>query len=332
MRPAGDRLTFGRLLSEQLAAAGFDYKVAARLQPEPRPWPRPPLFTDLELAGVPLQGELGIRTKHSSDALVDIYERFIAGFFYSQVERRCGRGKLLASRYLERELRLGRYPARMLFPGSSPKPGRQRLEQHLNLVQFAALVAYNHRCHIEHGPDTFVATTVPNARQFGVRGGKLVSNLPRERREIPVRFLDNPGGRLVDIARGEPIDMAPSPYDVMRDWLEGQGRLGQLQEAMLLAVSILRWSRPLRETPAGLLRLFGYEYSSDALHEVCAHAREFEQFSDPYRTLKEMFAPFIAKSDFVDLFGARPKVMPVPAGVRTKWVQAINSLDPMQAQ
>jgi hypothetical protein len=331
---AADQRALAQVLFEHFSRAGFDYTAARAIEPRRHSWPRPPLFTRLELGGEPLQRYLAVAAPHSADDLVDVYERFIAGYLYSRAEGRLERKVLPSGKYLRRELSIPFYPGRMLF--ADPGANRLRLDTHLNLVQFAALAAYNHGCHLEHGPDTFVAITVPDARVFGVRAGRLVSNLRKPRREIPVRFLSNPEGNLVDLPRPAlERSAAASAYDVLRQWLERNSeRLGERGEALLLAVSILRWHRP-SFPPTALGHLFGYERSGDALRAACESARGYDRFDEPLKQLKEIFTPLFASvSDFHELFGNPSQKLskPLSANTRLKWDQAINSLDPAAQQ
>lgn len=327
MDRAVDQRSLAQVLFEHFTYAGFNYNAAREIEPRSHLWLRPPLFTGLELGSEPLQQHLAVPSPLSADALVDVYERFIAGYLYTQAEGRGERKRLPSGKYLRKELGLPFYRGRMLF--ADPRPGRKRLDAHLNLVQFAALAAYSHRCHIEHGPDTFVAITVPDARQFGVRAGRLVSNLKKPRREIPVRFLKNRAGNLVDLPRGEPEAFAGElAYDVLRQWLEQhRNRLGARGEALQLAVTLMRWSRPSL-MPEPMRHLFGYERSQDALRAACSQARGYQRFDNPLVTLKELFVPhFVTAADFNDLFGQKG-ITPLAGGQRLEWDQAINSLDP----
>jgi hypothetical protein len=333
------------LVYEQMREAGFDFGAARATDTRPCLWVRPPLLTELELGGKRLQPHLSVQLRRSPEDLVDIYERFVGGFIYTRAEtkpfesplvatphiRGAGRPRSISSdRWFQRELVVKYHIARSLFV--KPAPGALRLGLHMHLVQFAALVAYNHRCHLEHGESTFVAITVQEALQFGVRDGRLVSNLTSVRREIPVRGLANPQGRLVDLPRGEPeLNDEPNLYDTARCWLEAnRRRLGKTGQALELAVNILRWHSP-RAVPGMLRLLVSFERSRKALTETCAEARGYERFDDPMTTLRTMFVPhFVTSSEFARLFGNPyyQVALPLSERVRQRWDQALNELDP----
>ncbi len=330
-----------RLVAEHLKGVGFDYEASRTVEPRPCSWYRPPLVTDLKLSGAPLGEYLFVKVDRTVDELVDIYERFVAGFIYSRTEakteamrrgerRGTRRRGMPSDRWLADALSIEYYMARTHFV--RPVRGAERLGLHQNLVEFAALVAYNHPVHLEHGEDTFVAVSVRDGLSFGVRGGRLVSNLPRERRKIPVRGLANPGGRLVDLPRGMPEQtLEPLLYDTLRLWLEeNQEKVGETAAALLLALTIMRWRSPYA-IPGALRTLVSFERSRKALVQACAEARGFEHFDDPQKTLRELFVPhFITVQEFAEMFGNPYQRVALPLSDRTrqKWAQAINSLDP----
>jgi len=318
-----------RLLARELESTG--YRATDTVAEAPRlPWDRPRLFTDLDLGGQDLQPYLAIRCALDESGLVDAYERFIAGFLFKRALH-----KFHPDIWLKESTGIPYLDARMLFP----RPGfnQERRDYHLNLVQFAALVAYNHDTHIEHGPATFVVALPGSALQFGVRDGRLVSNLERERRKIPVRGLEVPGGRLVDFSRVAYGDVASRKgsvvYDTLRAWVtERAGALGSRAAGLLFALSIMRWRMPYH-VPL-VLRLAGATASSaEALHDACRQARDWRYFDEPYRQMKELFVPaFLEWTDFGELFGGPPRrgTTPVSKELGQKWDSAIESLDPGQ--
>jgi hypothetical protein len=210
--------------------------------------------------------------------------------------------------------------------------GERRLGLHLNLIEFAALVAYNNTVHFEHSPDTFTVFTVKEGLKFGVSGGRLVSNLRRARREIPCRGL-KVMPRLIgyDRREHEPLEEA-SLFDVLRGWLDRHSeRLGEFGKALGLGLQSLWWRVPPGVVPGRLRLLAAYEYSAEALSAACEQARRYDSFDGPIAILKELFHPkFVTMREFAEMFGDphRRVTTPVPASVRQKWDQAINSLDP----
>lgn len=313
-------------LYEHFYAAGFDYRAAKATKAQPCRWMRPPLYTRLKLAGEPMQPYLSVPVVGTPDALCDVYERFIGGFLYSKQLNDTDAGT-----WLHDALGLGRYEARCLF--ARPQFNYERLGLHQNLVQFAALVGYNHPASVEKGNETFVVTSEREGLQFGVRNGRLVSNLRRERRQIPVRFLASGTGNLADLSRGEYESTARAGLlDTLWRWTAAnRARLGDLADALQLGLTIVWWRSPPGWAPGGLRLLLCAEQSRTALSAACVTARQYDNFEDPVTTLKGLFVPgFVKPKEFAELFGDPHQrvTTPVPASIRQKWDQAINSLDP----
>jgi hypothetical protein len=328
---AGERLTVTPLscgsrkaLIERLyagfAQAGFDYREAERTRTHSCMWTRPPLFTTLELNGEPMQMYLNIPVIFRADEMTDIYDRFIAGFLFSNKFRRAH-----SDQWLRRKLKIQHYTGRSLFV--RPKPHRVRFGLHMNLVQFAALVAYNHRAEIEEGPDTFVVTTPKTGYSFGVRGGRLVTNL-RRHREVICKGLSYPSG-LQHMRRGDlERDAEPTLFDTLKTWsAQNVQRLGQQALALHLGVEILRWRSTPGGVPGQLRLLTSYQHSTDALAKACADARQYESFASPLKALWDLFSPFIGRRDFENQFGSHAQ-LPLPDGLKSRWDLAINTLDP----
>lgn len=313
-------------LYEHFYDAGFDYRAAKAVKAEPCRWLRPPLYTRLKLAGEPMQPYLAVPVAGTPDALCDVYERFIGGFLYSKQLHDTDSDTWLAG-----ALGLGRYEARCLF--ARPQFNHERLGLHQHLVQFAALVGYNHPASVEKGNETFVVVSERDGLQFGVRDGRLVSNLRRERRQIPVRFLASGTGSLADLTRGGYESNARSTLlDTLWRWTAAnRARLGDTADALQLGLTILWWRMPAGAAPGGLRLLLCAEQSRPALQSACGKARQYESFEDPITTLKGLFVPgFVKPKEFAEMFGDPHQrvTTPVPASIRQKWDQAINSLDP----
>lgn len=311
-------------LYEGFRAAGFSYRSARGPEPKPQRWDRPPLFTDLLLAGQPLQEFLGVGTRLAVDELADVYERFIAGYLYSRRFH-----SQHSDEWLRRSCKLGYYEGHSLFT----RPAALRLGLHRNLMEFAALVAYNAPADIEHGKGTFTVFAVREGLKFGVSGGRLVTNLRRARRKITVCHPLSRVPRPCDLPRGSRAPLGQATFfDTLREWLERhEARLGTFGAALQLGLQILWW-RVMPGTVPGRLRLLAaYEYSADALSAACEEARRYDSFDNPVQALKNLLHPtFMTMREFVEMFGDphRKLTRPVPASIRQKWDQAINSLDP----
>lgn len=292
-------------------------------------WQRPPFHTGLVLAQRPLQEHLAVPCNRSVDDLVDIYERFIGGYVRG---RKFGAQK--PDFFIARSLGVHLLSARQLFV--PPAEGRLRLDLHLMLVQFAQLVAYNHECEVEEGEDTF-AVTVAEGLQFGVRCGKLISNLRRQpRREIPVRFLRAEGGSLANIARGTPVMLDHgTAYDTVRYWLtREEAKLGMEAEPLQFALNLLWW-RTAGVPLLSLQSLACAEGSDEALHEALQLARQFESFDDPLQALHDIFVPqFLSQPRFSKLFGSvyQTRAKGYSPRMKQKWLTALEELEPMTAE
>jgi hypothetical protein len=319
-----DRRQLTLALAGHLREAGFSWKEAHERAPR-RQRRMPPLFTDLRLGSEPLQVYLSLPVPGPVDALADVYERFITVYLISKA--------YIAEppqEWLKRALALPRQLGESHFVEAVFHT--HRLSLHLNLMEFAALAAYNHPVDVEHGPTTFAVTSRRTGLRFGVKDGQMISNMRRRRQTIPVRSLLVKEGRLVDIPRGRPRSWGAPLFDVLHAWVDRQaGRLGGLASALHLGLEIL-WARtPPGSLPHELRMLGTYERSREALVDACKEARRYEQFDDPVSTLKQLFAPeFIPVSEFIELFGHpdRRVMRPVPEAVRQRWDRAIDALDP----
>jgi hypothetical protein len=302
-------------------------------------WARPPLFSDLMLDDVPMQTHLNIPTTLRVDDLEHLYDEFISGFLYSKQRsvKRDEKGNVIGGPqpsdvWLQKELKLPTTVAGSLFTrAETPK---ERLGLHMNLVQFAALVAYNNRpSSIERGPETFVVnvSTATAGFSFGVRDGRLVSNLKVQRREIPCRGLFCRDG-LENLHYGEMgRSEEPNLLDTMKTWAAQQTpRLGDRGRAMHLGVQILWWRSFGRNVPGRLQLLTSPDHSTQALIEACEQARGYADYERPQFILRSIFAPFFRVADLDQMFGEtwREIPTPIPERVRQRWDWAINSIDP----
>lgn len=311
-------------LADLFREVGFNWRAYERIKPRPAVWVRPPLFTDLCLGAQDMQGYLGVQVRLGIDEMLDVYERFISGYLYTK-----NYWDVEADQWLRRQLNMLPAVARSLFTPS--KVGSLRTAHQANLVQLAAVVAYNYQVDYEHGPDSFVVRALRNAAEFGVRDGRVVSNAALKwGHRMPSVKLGKGHNKLVLAVRGEGEVFPATLFEVMRAWLEeNTERLGERGRAMGLGLQILRWRMPT--APAKFWRLVSREFGKEALASACRDARHFDEHHDPIIFLREIFTPhFITPSDFADLFGNPHQrvTTPVPQALRQKWGRAINSLDP----
>lgn len=311
-------------VAEHLREAGCNWRTSAPARQEmvpPVPWHRPPLFSDAMLGDEPIQDYLGVRCGLAVDQMLDVYERFIAGYLLTR-----NYADTDSVEWLRRELKLNWQMAKSLFTPASNAKGWC-----LNLAQFAALVAYNHRTGIEHGSQTLVVTAPRSGARFGVQRGQPISNFDTH---LYVGELPKTPGRdrLAYGEMGEP-DMSPGTLlDVIKTWLLlNAERVGPaVGEAIYIGLHVLYWRSWSPAAPVELQMLVSYERSAEALAEACKDALRFDEFRDPYNRLKEIFTPhFLTQKDFSELFNPHQRVTtPVPPGIRQKWERAIKSLLP----
>lgn len=312
----------GRILRYHFGELGFDAAEARLVDPTPVLWSRPPLFTELMLSGRDVQEYLRVTTPLAVDTMADLYERFIAMYLYR-------RPKPTSDRWWRRQLGWGGTQTSALF--SRPGFNQEGLGRHVNLIEFAAFVAYNFKVYTRHAHNTFEVVDARLGFRFGVEEGRLITNLGVQRRGIPVRGLEA-WPRLVGIQRGELAEAAEGNlYDVLWRWLQPRRRrLGAMADAMCVCLQALRWSHP-RRVPGTLRLVASPETSRAALQDACDRARGYGQFDNPITKLKELFHPhFLTRTEFAGLFGSpyQRVATPLPDKVRQKWDQAIDSLDP----
>lgn len=321
------RRQLSNLVRAHLKRAGFE-PDDARARVKPCVWHRPPLFTEMELAGEPLQRHLVTRIHLDIEDTVDVYERFLGGFLYSSTLREAG-----SVRWLGRALDLSLYAAKHVFP--APQPGKARLGLHLHAVQLAALVAYNFDATVEQSPDTFAVEVGDFV--FGIQDGQVLSNLNQRPRARTVKGLRAPqDGNLSSIARGMArLPTTTSSFDACRRWIashrEELNAAGPDTDiAVDMALEILWW-RYAGHFPSRLQELRFNESSDKYLHLACEQAREFEHFARPMIGLYEIFVPqFLSRREFTGHFGnhCQPLAVPLSNRMKAKWEAAIEDLDP----
>lgn len=284
------------MVREYLRGAGFNWSSKPRKPAPPRMWHRPPLVTDLEISGLALQPHLALPVKTSADALVDIYERFIAGYL-----RKRRFHDTHSVDWLRKEAGITSLQARSLF--TDPQEGKLRLGLHHNLIQFAALVHYNVESVLQRGPNTFKVTTLPDYYVFGVRDGELVSNQRRDLRVIPVAGLTSKEGDLQLAVRGKGERSESCILDVVADWADTQQRvLGADHLGLITALRVLWW-RGTRHSFESIRALMFKSTSAEAWAKALAEASRHRSFEDPLDSLGQIMAPeFMNMRKFRSLF------------------------------
>jgi hypothetical protein len=313
----------GLVLRDYLRGMGFDWRACTGEAPRPAPWSRPPLVTDLELAGRPLQPYIAAPCRLSAADMVDVYERFIAGY----IQRRTFHDHA-PNHWLRRQLRVEREHGRRLF--TEIQPGSQRLSLHLNLVQVAALAHYNCPSALEEGPDTFKVTTLPDFYVFGVKEGELVTNSKRQAKKVPVRFLRSETGNLQTIARGWPGYGASGVAERILPWAKAnRKKLGDDYEAVLMALSILYWRK--KEDPFQALRDLTYrERTPKAWAAALKEAFRHREMADPAKSLMRIFVPqFMPADEFRQAFtnADAPTAGVVSEAMAQKWDRVLRDLE-----
>jgi hypothetical protein len=315
MPEVAPRAALVSLVRDCLVEAGFCWEATRDVPEFAYDWPRPPLFSDARLAGIELQPHIAVPMDRGTDDLVNVYEEFIGAAFRKENLR------VNASRWFARRLSWNYRVMDMLFT-----PGRDRYNLHLNLVQFAALVAYNYPSDIVETDNTFLVTDRDFGFRFGVEAGRLVTN--RRRVDKPCGFLRAKGG-LSKIARGaSEVPDSPTMYDVTLAWLHRRNReIGVELESLTLALQVLWWRMGGR-FPSKLWNLQLRESSVAALRRAVQEARDYMDFSYPYRTLYEIFVPqLMRENDFCRKFGYTA-VHPPTERARKRWDAALDALDP----
>lgn len=203
-------------------------------------WPKPPLFTALELDGVALMDYVRVETPTRQDDFVQAYESFLDGYLFSTRDH-----KLNPYRFVATVAQLPGHKARGLLTHYKRREWPMPLHLMGTLIEFAAIAAYTWPCEIIEGCTNFIATT-DEGFSFGVVNGRPVSNL--ERPDFPpVLALTSLRG-LAQRPRGEPlISKVPSRLDGMRLWLEENAEAVGEQDyaALLTAMQIVRWFYPI---------------------------------------------------------------------------------------
>jgi hypothetical protein len=317
MPEVAPRVALVTLVRDCLIEAGFGWEATRQVPDFSYDWPRPPLFSDALLAGIELQPHIAVPMDRGPDDLVNVYEEFI------HTALRLEKLRVNPSRWFARRMSWNYRVMDMLFT-----PGLGRRNLHLNLVQYAALVAYNHEVDIVETNDTFVVTEKKWGFRFGVEGGCLVSNRRKRGGERRCGFLSARGG-LLKIARGLPdVPDSPTMYDVTLAWLYRRNReIGVELESLQLALQVLWW-RMAGRFPSMLWDLQLKESSLVARRRAVKEARNYMDFTSPYRTLKEIFVPqLMRQNDFFRKFGYN---VPYPLTEKTKkrWDEALDYLDP----
>lgn len=311
------------LLRCTLEEVGFDWRAASAEPYAPVEWARPPLFTDMELRGSPLQPHLAVPVSRELEEIVDTYERFIAGYIRSSLFRSKG-----SDGWLAKELKMRRDSASMLFV--PPGFNRQRLDLHLNLVQMAVLVQYNFETVLEQGPGTYKVTTVPDGYVFGVEDRALCSNLRRKVKTIKVAGLNT--DRLLRLARGEPVTPArPSLFDTIAKWAQArQVYFGDDYEPLRLALQTLWW-RSAGVSPPTLEALKQLTSSKEALRMAVKEAARWRDHEEPLTALRLMLVPeFLNRRRFSELFG-NPEQWSgrqITPELANRWDNALMEIDP----
>jgi len=324
------RSQLSKMLRSSLEEIGFGFAQAiAEPPPVTAQWCRPPLFTSLVYRGEPLQPHLAVPVDIGIEDVVDVYERFIAGYIRRKKFKHTD-----TDAWFGRHLKIGVRAAAMVFV--RPAFNRNRLDMHLNLVQFAALVQYNFECDVEVGADTYVVRVIPEGFEFGVRRGELVTNLGKDLPAIVVRGLHSPTGSLADIARGEPVDgVKPSLFDSIYAWLtQRREQLGLECEPLMFILQVL-WARGMGMVPFALLGLKVRTRSREALRYALKDARQWRLYERPLVALHEILVPqFLGNREFSEYFGspvAKKNLNPVPPEVARRWDNALFELDPGDA-
>jgi hypothetical protein len=322
MREIAPRQALVDLVKRCLTDTGFGWE-AAREAGETFPWSRPPLLTSSRLAGVPLQPHIAVPVALDADDLVNVYEEFV----YHAITRRELMSRDIPGWFTGR-LRSTTKAMQLLFV--PPDERYLRLGFHLNLVQFAALVAYNQDAYVEEGPDTFITTVRGQGYRFGIEGGRLIANFKGNQSRRRVRQLQS-SRRLSEIARGLPT-FAPGPtlFDKAAGYLDrNESRIGLEFGPLDLALRTLWW-RTGGDVPAALIDLTFRESSKDALRAAVKEARQYMHFVDPMKSLAEIFVPqFMTLRRFTKLFGNpfQTAVSPTPF-MQRRWEAALSELDP----
>ena len=315
MAPRGE-LTW--LLRNFLQRRDFDARaLKLPLLDIPPVWSQPPAFTDSVMDGVPLQPHVAVRCELGLDELVDVYERFL----YEWVRPRRPRNTdTNCWQWLHRSLGLSWPQLRSLFV--PPQEGSKRLGYHLNLVQFALLVAYNFDVSVEEDATSYCVTV--RTYRFGVSQGHLVSNLGHTA-PMPVRFLEDPAGlSLMNIARqGLGADSGDAMFEIVMAW--GARLPPEDRQALTLVLRILWWRRN-GLFPYSLKALTLPSNSRQALRSAVTAAREFRDLHNPYEFVRSLLVPqHMPRKEFNYAFPTKKGV--VTPHLALQWDQALNELD-----
>lgn len=205
-------------------------------------WPKPPLFTSLELDGAALQDYIRVITPTPLDDFVQAYEAFLDGYLYSDRDHKINPFEFVAT-----VAQLKGHRARGLLTHYPKKEWAMPLRLMVTLIEFAAIAAYTWPCEVID-TDTRLIMTTEEGFSFGVVDGRPVSNL--ERPDFPrVMALAWPT-RLSQYPRGKAlVSREPSELDGLRFWLEmNADTLGADYFPLLQAMQIIKWHYPITVT------------------------------------------------------------------------------------
>lgn len=321
--PSHGRL--GPILADALHASGVDITQKPDLT-QPLDWSRPPLYSNLEIAGRPLQVFLSCPTKLSLDDLVGAYERFLRLYVGSRsVPGRIDpRAWLKAWVLPDRDSWMMFTPTKFSGCETVDRPGLYK-----NVVQIAAVAAYSGGDLIASDDKSFLVEI--GGCTFGIHKGQIMDASGNTFKAT--RRFCQPGVPLAVLSRQGPPKFRLSPdIEKLRCLLRQQGLL---TPALDIALVAMVW-RDTRYPAKEVAKFCNPETQQTQMKMACREASHFREFPRPLPILQEMFVPYLlTRARFRELFGHDTRSTcrvdygsTVPEKYALRWDAALQELCP----
>lgn len=319
------------IVSEALEQTGVTWAALSEVA-EDRPRiliPRPPLFTDAELNGEPLDPFVHVDMGVRFDDYLMAYEVFIANYVATAT-------RSPPHKDLRHTLQLQKQDAEMLFGQGAPgRPMATMRDNAIRTIPLAALAHYNYAGKVYESTNSFVVVVHRSGKdyRFGVESNEVISNYgPRLAVKSPMIHATS----LWRAARGSGATVRkPDTLSLLWSWLGRETSAASYDEkkSLRLALEILFWRGGARQH-ALISSGVRERASPDSWLIALSMAEDFERFESPYRQLFSIFVPnLLTKREFVKTFGERPRMAGKPNESRRRiWRMSLDYLKSKAAE